>query len=611
MRNFSPVVQSMIPRPAWLSALLACLFFVPAFAQRKETAPGIAPPQPVQLNVKVRRAGKTEVPLRIYGLANEPLKFLVRTPPLHGKIGEPRATGRETAVVVYEPPADLAITTDKFFYAAQSTIGVSAPVEVAITILDQPPQLTIPDTLEFPTMRTGTLSSKLLEIANSGGGVAVGEVIVEAPWRIEGKTGYRLGAGDIAIFKIFFAPIAGGTFENVARFTSEPTRSTTLRGTAETSVAVSPTPLVLNHQAGDPVRTGTFELINQTDEPRTLQLKSDPRLQLPPQVNLPARGRIPVPVQTVAGEVRALEVDIVITATDLELRLPVKAAAPGAIVRVTQAGVAFGRLAVGQAASAPFELENIGGAPGEVTWTIGSPFRTEQTSTLLLPGEKRRFAIEIQNPKPGRYRAWLQYKSGTQTLELPVEAEVLATPRVPGSTGAMAGAQPASESTPAPGALPAEEAPAPNRPPAVPADWLPDMKLPAGVKVVGITPTTATLEWPASLSPATAFQVEYRFFNFTTDRKLNATWQKIDGLEIKSQGGTYTTTISDLQPAQPWAIRVLSLKGNGEPGERLFTVSFSTPPKRSFLPTVSPTRILLVALFGLIAWQVAARWRRR
>src|SRR5436190_20300179 len=66
------LVQSMIPRPAWLIAIVCGLLLAPAFAERKKPPVGVIPPQPVQLNVNVRREGKTEIPLSINGVANEP-----------------------------------------------------------------------------------------------------------------------------------------------------------------------------------------------------------------------------------------------------------------------------------------------------------------------------------------------------------------------------------------------------------------------------------------------------------------------------------------------------------------------------------------------------------
>ncbi len=597
----------MIPRPAWLIALICGVLLAPALAERKPPPVGVIPPQPVPLNVKVRREGKTEIPLSVYGVAGEPLKFLIRTPPVQGRLAEPRPTGRETAVAVYEPPADLSITTDHFFYAAKSAAGVSAAVEVLLTIVDQPPQLTIPDALDFPTARTGDTSSKLLEISNRGGGLAVGEVLVEAPWRIEGKTGYRLGAGDMAIYKLIFAPAVGGTFESVARFTSDPTHSTTLRGTGETSVTASPAEIILQQASGDPVRTGTLELTNQTDEVRNLQFKADDRLRLPPPITLPPRGRVSVPIQIAANDVRPLLGEIRIVAPDLELRVPVKAAAPAAVLRVVQPAISFGRVPLKPASSVRFELENIGGTTGEMQWTIGDPFRTRQNSVLLLPGERRAFELEIEGKAPGKYRAWLQCKAGPQTFDIPVEAEIIAGTG-PQKTPIVTSGVPSSDAPePAAPSAPVES----HHDPIVPLDWLADRQLPAGVRVTKTTPTTATLEWPVSLSAAPQFRVDLRQLSFAENHTLVATWLELDALVIKQEGSNLVTTIRDLQPGQPWTVRVQPLKADGVPDTRLFAIDFTTPPKRSYLPKVSPLRGLLATLGLLLAWQVASRWRVR
>jgi hypothetical protein len=610
MRNVSANVQRMTPCPTWLSILFCGLFLASAAAQRKDAA-GVIPPQPVELSVKVQRGGKTEIPLRVHGRANEALKFLIRTAPVYGKLSEPtRATDREAAVVVYEPPANLAITSDKFFYAAQGSAGVSSAVQVSITITDLPPRLGIPDAIDFGTLRAGGSTTKLLEISNRGGGLVTGEVIVEPPWRIDGPTAYRLGAGDIAVFKVIFAPTTGGTFEKVARFTSDPTHSTTLRGSAEAPIVASPAQVILRAEVGDPTRTGAFELRNQTDEPRTLQLKSDPRLQLPPQVTVEARGKISVPVQTAPGDVHALNTEIRIEAPDLDLRIPVKAPVTGATIRASPAALAFARVPAGRPASMGFELENIGGAAGEVTWTIGPPFRVNQGSALLLPGEKRSFVIEIETNAVGRYRAWLQCKAGAQSFEVPVDAEVVASGRQPRGSSPKTGATSAPSS-------PETETPAPDQP-RITADqrasapaWMSDAKLPQGVKVRETTPTSATVEWPASMSPATNFRVDLRQLARSEDGGVRVTWLELGGVEIKQAGQNYAMTIHGLQPGQPWTVRVLPIAASGEAGQRLFAVDFFTPPKQSILPRISPLKGLICALVLLVGWQIYSRWRRR
>ena len=558
--------------------------------------------------MKVRREGRTEIPLRSYGRANETLKYLIRVAPAHGRLLEQRQTERETAVVVYEPPADLAITTDKFSYAVQSAAGVSAQVDVLLTIVDQPPHLFIPDALDFPAVRAGGTSPRMLEISNSGGGIATGEVIVDPPWRIDGKSGYRLRAGDVAIFKIIFAPSAGGAFDGVARFTSDPEHSTTLRGEAGSSMTVSPSRVVLEHAIGDPIRTGAFELANQTDEPRILQLKADARLQIPPQITVPGHGKITVPIQTAATDAQPLETEIHVEAPGFALTVPVRAARLGPILKTAPATIVFGRIKAGQPASAQFDLENIGGTPADATWEISAPFLVAQNSAILMAGEKRSFPIAIETRNAGRYRTWMQIKAGAQTLDLPVQAEVLDQPRKEGAPPSAPGASPASQVDP----LIAEPSnlPPADRPPIVPPDWASDFSPPPGVKITD-TSRMATLEWPASLSPATRFRLELRDMGTDADGNLHVTWLEPRGVPIERRGENFVATLKDLEPGQPWTVRVLPLNERGEPGPRLFALTFLTPPKESFVPKVSPLRALLAGLVALVAWQAWGYWRRR
>jgi hypothetical protein len=100
-----------------------------AEAERRE-APPPAPPPPVPRTVRVARGGKAEIPLRIYGTRSQKLTFIIRAAPQHGKLSEPKQTDPEAATVTYAPPADLAITRDKFSYAVRSNEGVSGAVDI-------------------------------------------------------------------------------------------------------------------------------------------------------------------------------------------------------------------------------------------------------------------------------------------------------------------------------------------------------------------------------------------------------------------------------------------------------------------------------------------------
>jgi hypothetical protein len=204
----------------------------------------------------------------------------------------------------------------------------------------------------------------------------------------------------------------------------------------------------------------------------------------------------------------------------------------------------------------------------------------------------------------------VQFKAGTQAFEIAVEAEV--------ATGAgrpNAAARAVAGKNMNPSAAVEAEPVAPesveevNFSPAAPSEWFGDRILPPGVRVADVTPTTATLEWPASLSPASQFRVDLRQLAYAPGGGLTVNWLELGGLEITRQGSNFVTTIRDLEPAQPWTIRVRPADGGGE--NRLFAIEFRTPPKPSYLPKVSPLRGLVAVLVALLACQAFFWWRRR
>ena len=153
--------------------LVAVLFFfgggiapIAAGAPKMVVAP--APPQPVEQKVTVRRGGSVEIPLKIYGTRAQTLSWIVKQPPARGRLSEVRATGAESAVVTYRPPADLGVVSDRFAFSVRSSEGVSAPVEVTIAITDEAPQISAPGELNFGTLLVGASAAKTLEFSSIG-----------------------------------------------------------------------------------------------------------------------------------------------------------------------------------------------------------------------------------------------------------------------------------------------------------------------------------------------------------------------------------------------------------------------------------------------------------
>ena len=586
-------------------------------AERKnEPSPEVPPPaQP--LTVKVPRGETAEIALRIYGRKNEPLKYLIRTLPKSGKLTEPKVLEREVSTVTYTPPADLSITRDRFSYAVQNGAGVSAAVDVVITITDQPPQLALPGALDFAPMLAGAVAAKTLEITNRGGSIAEGQAEVEAPWKIEGSPKYRLGAGARAVFKIVFAPEKGGVFESAVRFTSQPETSVRVRGEAMEAIAATPARIVLKNAAGDPVRAGAFEISNQTGEERRVTLSGGARLQVPAELAVPAHGKVSVPVRTAANDVAALDGEVRAEASGLTVRVPVRAARVGPLVRAVLGPVAFGRVDAAKPAGASFELENFGGEEAGVTWEIGAPFFMEPASATLAPGEKKTLVLRTQPAAAGKYRAWLTAKVGQQKIEIPVEAELFAksvpaaAPRAGAPVRQASAASPLADPAAAePEAAPSEPASPAELPPIV-ADLRVELYRPEGVGLTRLTPTGATLEWPVHLNAAGRFRFESRRVVTDSAGELKVVWEEIPKVSVHREGAKHVAVLSGLPPGTACSVRVVPLGSAGEAGKPLFTQFFVTPEGTSLRPKITLLRALFVFFAVCLGFIVRQRWIAR
>ncbi|MCE9611595.1 MAG: hypothetical protein K8R23_15465 [Chthoniobacter sp.] len=579
-----------------------------AAERKKDPLPEIPPPvQP--LTVKVQRGENVEIQLRIHGSRNEPLRFLIRTPPEHGRLTEPRALNREIGVVTYTPPANPIIMRDRFLYAVQTSVGVSASAEVAITILDSPPELALPEALNFSLLPVGSVVTKQLELVNRGGGIAEGKVVIGTPWKIDGPAGYRLTSGARMIFKIAFAPEAPGIFDTLMRFTSQPEASVTVHGEAIAALTAIPAKIALQQgDVGDPVRAGSFELTNATDTERRVELTGGVRLQIPRNLTVPAQGAVKVSALTAANDVASLDDEIRVEARGFAVVVPVRAAAVGPIVRTTRSSVSFGRVDATKSAEAGLELENIGGTVANVSLEIVSPFKTEPR-IQLAPGEKKSVILRMNPAAAGRHRALLKVKGERQELEIPVEAELFAAAvSVPPTEVATPPAVPASEI-----AITSPASPATSPTASLPEGVFANLRPVAGVKTTAVTQHTATLEWPVALHGATQFRVEYRILEISPESELQVRWDALPGVSIRREGDRYVAALRELEPATHFGVRVVPLTPGGETTEPLFFHHFATLPKRNWLPTVTPLRILLAVLAGCVffVWRQRRAERRR
>ena len=560
-------------------------------AEKKDTRPVLDPPPPaLPQNVTVPRGRRIDIPLRIYGVQNEALRYLIKTPPAHGKLSEPRAVSREVWMVTYEPPAELAVTADRFTFSVQNHAGVSAPAEVTISIADLPSKLTVPHTVEFGELLAGGTATREIEVANRGGGYVEGEIEVDPPFRIEGRRNYRLAGGDYTYFKIVFAPAEGGLFRREIRYTSDREFVTALVGGAQTPISAEPAKIDLRNAADSPVRTGGFEIINRTGEALTFHLRTSRRLQVPESVSVAAHGRVAIAVSTRPEDVADLEDEVIVESSGFALRVPVTAVKVGPIVRVAQRSLALGRIDATRGAQATIDVQNVGGTLAKASGEIGAPFALSEPSFDLPPGASRKLTLSVQPGEPQRYRTWLKLKAGATTTEIEVEAELIGEMSASRDT--------ADEKSKKPPVAPAELPP-----------WMPDLNIARTIRVTDVTSTSARLEWPIELNGAAKFRVDRMILTRDSAHELRMAWTEIPKTTFTRQGPLWVASLSGLQPQQSQTVRVVPLTTEGRAGRHLFRLDFYTLPARTLpKPRLIPT--LLTCLFvvmGILVWKRVRR----
>lgn len=125
----------------------------------------------------------------------------------------------------------------------------------------------------------------------------------------------------------------------------------------------------------------------------------------------------------------------------------------------------------------------------------------------------------------------------------------------------------------------------------------------AGVVVRDVTATSAEIEWPASLSTATAFRVEGRRFSLGEDRELRMDWVEWREASVARHGEHFRARLRGLTPRQPYWLRVLPQTAS----EPIFAVRFETPAKQ---PIFTAWRLTIGALVVVLAALLWLRWRR-
>lgn len=542
----------------------------------------------MEQTVGVRRGASVDIPLRIYGTRSQTLSWIIRQQPAHGQLSKLRATSPETAVITYTPAADLRFTADTFTFSARSNEGASAPALVSISISDDPAKLVVPDIIDFGTVLTGSISTRQIEFTNGGGGIAEGEIMVDPPWRLDGSRRYKLGAGERHIAKVTFTPERGGRFDSEIRFSSQPERTTALRGLANEPLAVTPSPLELRNDAGTTLRAAGFELRNNTSEPIDVAINASKRLIIPTTLHLDPLTSVAVSVQATAGDAAAISETIRLTAGGISARLQVSAKALPAMIRALPEKVKFRRATAGGAEPETVTFENVGGSPGRMAIKASAPFGASDEAIVLEPGERKAVTVSLANTPTGGVQGTLKVSGDGILRDIALEAEV------------------------APNGEPLFAQPIKRPPPTIQRPGAPSLQPtsipgPRSGTVTSMTSNRATFEWPGTLGSDVRLRCLRRKLVNGEDDARNQTFSDYARCAFSQRDGRIVATVDNLEPGQVYFFRIDLA---GQDGGADIPVSFAQI--RTPAPPPSSRRISLLTILVALALATggAAIWQR-
>ncbi|GEM_PF-2539843 len=604
-------------RPA---SFLLLLFVVSAWGDISLPSPPrggkpvyIQTPEAAPVDISVRRGESVEIPLRVFGVSEQPVTFRLRKLPRAGALSGVRMVSEGAAVVLYEHSGERLQRHDRFSFTAQTGGETSSDVEVNITIIDAPPALGAPREVDFGTVRIGSTATKEIAIENRGGGVLKGTLSIDEPWKLDGKATYNLRGGEKRIIRLRIAPVDAQTARGEIRYSSDPDRKTALSAAAEAAVAITPERLELGAS-----RAGTLTIANRTGEEMPLRLRIGGKLKGPERAVLPAGGTLSVRIEADDAETGPIDGAVQVESPGSMADVAVHAPASGPLLKVIPSALSLGNA---DGPKPPYKSVTITNAGGTGTFVRVEPsshlvIARGDSSFWLEAGLSRNIAVSVEPMEAGKYHERLAITSDANGFDLPVSAEV-ARARTAAVTLVKKPAPALFESL--------VSAPAPKT--ATSAQI-------GAIRIRNITATTCEISWRIppnthskyrvesfSLLPGAPADAKHFWIPLTNivlrdsrgrSASVGENWMThgvdIEGLEdahpAKQPDPTISASVDQLSPSTLYSIRIVGKDGDFTEASRPFLVRTAQPS----LLTSRPFGISVSLCLGMLAVCV---WHRK
>ena len=582
----------------WRYLVLIALLAGPALLAAPKELPILPPPMAQPQSLSILRGGDIEIPLRALGRASGQLKFLIRSLPKNGVLGEIRVKGPKAAVVKYTHDGSSG-GMDLFTFAVQAIDSpVSAPAPINITISEEPPRLSAVDALDFGTVFIGQPCEEQIVLRNSGGGVLEGRMEVPYPWRILDDAEYRIGRHGERKVRIVCAPSEQREYTGELTFSHDASRVIELLANAAPPLAFEPTneiPLIA--QGAGAIRSGAVLVRNQTARERTLQISVPAEVIKPQEVKIAAGEERKIPLATKLEFLGPKLGNASFASEGFRQNIPIRIFAAQPMLKIEpHEGLDFGEVEIHKSYKGVLRIKNGGGSPArlQVTMPDGITLAPDPNGATLQPGEVRTFAVKFEAASLGTYRSPIIFRTTTgQSTEVQVRGRVLFRPS---GTAKISTAilDPALQDPPPTAAAPEE-----------PGNAIPPV---TDIKVLRATNQIFEFAWPQPAAGPLTWIIQQLQFDFENDGSLGLVWRDLHGIKFSEQEGMAVARFENLEPGRVWLLRIVSADGRGLRSAPSPTLRLASAPLRR-LPvfwTVAP-----LAAAGAFAWGLVRLRKRR
>jgi hypothetical protein len=538
-----------------------------------------------------------EVPLRAQGRAPSQLKFLIRSNPSKGRLGEIRLTGPKSAEVTYFHDG-TSEGSDAFTFAVQAIDSpVSAAAPITISIAEEPPTLSVVNSIDFGTMEVGTTREEEIILRNSGGGELKGEMEVPPPWRIVGSKEYRLGRKQEASIQIICAPSEPEEYAGKLVFSHDARVAVDLTANAISPFEMSPAgEIELASQEGGTLRSAEMAIRNLTPRDRTLRITVPAELAAPDQMVIPAGGVQRITLQTKPALLGPLETTMTLESEGFRQELPVRVfALPASLHIEPREGLDFGEIEPRQRYRGFLRVKNEGGSVARLQTKVPSEVLLvpDPNSVVLQPGQTRVFEVAFEVSSPGSYRSAITIaSSGATPVTIPIvgNAVIRAGQAKKISTEALSSAmQPnptTNEAEPALGSGPVKE-----------------------VRILRRSSRVFEVGWDRPELDPVAWIIQQRYLEMTSAGPPKTVWRDLNNVRFFEQGRLIGARFENLAPGQIWFLRIISIDEQGRRSAASPTFMMASPPAKNQM--FGRTLLVILALGAAVLGVLKFRQRRQ